>query len=102
MSDRLTSSSFSNFQFFPDSLNVAEDSREHEVVVLSTVPIPCYAVDRQCGLPLVLSVRDPGRPDATLLPASHVKNLQPLLPRRHRLGPDPARRAAVRRPLPLT
>lgn len=72
------------------------------MVVLSTVPIPCYAIDHQCGLPLVLSVRDPGRSDTALLPASRVKNLQPLLLRRHRLGSDPAPRAAVGRPLPLT
>lgn len=50
-----------NRQFFPDSLHVAEDGREHSVAVLSTVPIPCEGPSQQCGLPLVLSVHHPGR-----------------------------------------
>lgn len=47
-------------QFFPDSLHVAEDGREHQVAVVSTVPIPCRGASPQCGLPLVLSVHEPG------------------------------------------
>lgn len=49
-------------QFSPDSLHIAEDSKEHEVAVHSTVPIPCFSPDpgQQCGVPLVLSVHDPG------------------------------------------
>ncbi|TNM94022.1 hypothetical protein fugu_002198 [Takifugu bimaculatus] len=50
---------FAGLKFFPESLNVAEDGREHEVAVLSTVPIPCFGINHQCGLPVVLSVHDP-------------------------------------------
>lgn len=39
------------------------------MAVLSTVPVPCQALSQQCGLPLVLSVHEPGGSDATLLPA---------------------------------
>lgn len=50
-------------QFSPDSLHIAEDSKEHEVTVHSTVPIPCHGTShaRHCGVLLVLSVQDPGQ-----------------------------------------
>lgn len=50
-------------QFSPDSLHISENSKEHEVTVHSTVPIPCYGPDHghQCGVPLALSVHDPGQ-----------------------------------------
>lgn len=50
-------------QFSPDSLHVAENSKEHEVTLHSTVPIPCYTPEHghQCGVPLALSVHDPGQ-----------------------------------------
>lgn len=50
-------------QFSPDLLYIAENSKEHEVSVHSTVPIPCYGPDhgQQCGVPLALSVHDPGQ-----------------------------------------
>lgn len=50
-------------QFSPDSLHIAENSKEHQVTVHSTVPIPCYDPDHghQCGVPLALSVHDPGQ-----------------------------------------
>ncbi|XP_054480085.1 von Willebrand factor D and EGF domain-containing protein [Anoplopoma fimbria] len=52
---------YAGLKFSPDSLHIAENSKEHEVTVHSTVPIPCYAADhgRQCGVPLTLSVHDP-------------------------------------------
>uniref|UniRef100_A0A668A792 Si:ch211-246m6.5 n=1 Tax=Myripristis murdjan TaxID=586833 RepID=A0A668A792_9TELE len=44
-------------QFSPDLLHVAENSKEHEVTVHSTVPIPCFGPEhgRQCGVPLALN-----------------------------------------------
>lgn len=50
-----------NPQFFPEYLNLAEDGGEHQVEVVSTVPIPCRETSDRCGLALVLSVHDPGR-----------------------------------------
>lgn len=54
---------FPSPQFSPDSLYIAENSREHEVTVHSTVPIPCYGLGQgqQCGVSLALSVHDPGQ-----------------------------------------
>lgn len=50
-------------QFSPDSLHVAENRQEHEVTIHSTVPVPCYISDHghQCGVPLALSVHEPGQ-----------------------------------------
>ncbi|XP_042369030.1 LOW QUALITY PROTEIN: von Willebrand factor D and EGF domain-containing protein [Plectropomus leopardus] len=52
---------FAGLKFSPESLHVAENSKEHEVTVHSTVPISCNGVDHshQCGVPLALSVHDP-------------------------------------------
>ncbi|XP_075951060.1 von Willebrand factor D and EGF domain-containing protein [Anarhichas minor] len=52
---------YAGLKFSPDSLHIAENSKEHEVTVHSTVPIPCYGADhgRQCGVPLALSVHEP-------------------------------------------
>ncbi|XP_034534029.1 von Willebrand factor D and EGF domain-containing protein isoform X3 [Notolabrus celidotus] len=52
---------FAGLKFSPDSLQISENSKEHEVTVHSTVPIPCYGPDlgQQCGVPLSLSVHDP-------------------------------------------
>uniref|UniRef100_UPI003AABE1F2 von Willebrand factor D and EGF domain-containing protein n=1 Tax=Centroberyx gerrardi TaxID=166262 RepID=UPI003AABE1F2 len=52
---------YAGLKFSPDSLHIVENSKEHEVTVHSTVPIPCYGPDRghQCGVPLALSVHDP-------------------------------------------
>ncbi|KAM3857261.1 von Willebrand factor D and EGF domain-containing protein [Diretmus argenteus] len=52
---------YAGLKFSPDSLHIAENSKEHEVTVHSTVPIPCYGPDHahQCGVPLALSVTDP-------------------------------------------
>uniref|UniRef100_UPI0037E70201 von Willebrand factor D and EGF domain-containing protein n=1 Tax=Semicossyphus pulcher TaxID=241346 RepID=UPI0037E70201 len=52
---------YAGLKFSPDSLQIAENSKEHEVTVHSTVPIPCYGPDHghQCGVPLALSVHDP-------------------------------------------
>ncbi|XP_023151416.2 von Willebrand factor D and EGF domain-containing protein isoform X1 [Amphiprion ocellaris] len=50
---------YAGLKFSPDSLHMAENSKEHEVTVHSTVPIPCFGHDHQCGVPLALSVHDP-------------------------------------------
>ncbi|XP_067439212.1 von Willebrand factor D and EGF domain-containing protein isoform X2 [Thunnus thynnus] len=52
---------YAGLKFSPDLLYIAENSKEHEVTVHSTVPIPCYGPDHghQCGVPLALSVHDP-------------------------------------------
>ncbi|XP_073318213.1 von Willebrand factor D and EGF domain-containing protein [Pagrus major] len=52
---------YAGLKFSPDSLHIAENSKEHQVTVHSTVPIPCYDPDHghQCGVPLALSVHDP-------------------------------------------
>ncbi|XP_036070331.1 von Willebrand factor D and EGF domain-containing protein [Oryzias melastigma] len=52
---------YAGLKFSPDSLHIAENSKEHEVTVTSTVPIPCSHLDfgHRCGLPLSLSVQDP-------------------------------------------
>lgn len=50
-------------QFSPDVLHIAENSKEHEVTIHSTVPIPCFTsnIGHQCGVPLALTVNDPGQ-----------------------------------------
>ncbi|XP_072233525.1 von Willebrand factor D and EGF domain-containing protein [Leuresthes tenuis] len=52
---------YAGLKFSPDALHIAENSKEHEVTVHSTVPIPCFDSDlgHQCGVPLALSVHDP-------------------------------------------
>ncbi|XP_029306710.1 LOW QUALITY PROTEIN: von Willebrand factor D and EGF domain-containing protein [Cottoperca gobio] len=58
---RESESFYAGLKFSPDSLHIAENSKEHEVTVHSTVPIPCFGTEHghQCGLPLALSVNDP-------------------------------------------
>ncbi|XP_023282731.1 von Willebrand factor D and EGF domain-containing protein-like [Seriola lalandi dorsalis] len=52
---------YAGLKFSPDSLHIAENRKEHEVTVHSTVPVPCFSPDggHQCGVPLALSVHDP-------------------------------------------
>ncbi|KAM6958041.1 von Willebrand factor D and EGF domain-containing protein [Tautogolabrus adspersus] len=52
---------YAGLKFSPDSLHIAENSKENEVTVHSTVPIPCFGPehDHQCAVPLSLSVHDP-------------------------------------------
>ncbi|XP_056287078.1 von Willebrand factor D and EGF domain-containing protein isoform X2 [Pseudoliparis swirei] len=52
---------YAGLKFSPDSLHIAENGKEHQVTVHSTVPVPCHGADhaRQCGVPLDLSVHDP-------------------------------------------
>ncbi|XP_042075813.1 von Willebrand factor D and EGF domain-containing protein isoform X2 [Haplochromis burtoni] len=52
---------YAGLKFSPDVLHIAENSKEHEVTVHSTVPIPCFTsnIGHQCGVPLALTVNDP-------------------------------------------
>ncbi|XP_010765797.1 von Willebrand factor D and EGF domain-containing protein isoform X2 [Notothenia coriiceps] len=53
---------YAGLKFSPESLHIVENSKEHEVTVHSTVPIPCFDHSHQCGVPLALSVQDPDGP----------------------------------------
>ncbi|XP_074520455.1 von Willebrand factor D and EGF domain-containing protein [Halichoeres trimaculatus] len=56
-SPKESESFFAGLQFSPELLQIAENGKEHEVTLHSTVPIPCFG--QQCGVPLSLSVHDP-------------------------------------------
>ncbi|XP_017287266.1 von Willebrand factor D and EGF domain-containing protein isoform X2 [Kryptolebias marmoratus] len=60
-SPKESESFYAGLKFSPDSLHVAENGEEHEVTVLSTVPVPCFRSDLgpQCGVPLDLRVHHP-------------------------------------------
>ncbi|XP_061685391.1 von Willebrand factor D and EGF domain-containing protein isoform X2 [Syngnathoides biaculeatus] len=57
-SPRESEAFYAGLKFSVESLQIAEDGKEHEVRVHSTVPLPCYDLDH-CGVPLVLGVHDP-------------------------------------------
>ncbi|KAM4711415.1 von Willebrand factor D and EGF domain-containing protein [Anableps anableps] len=52
---------YAGLKFSPDSLHIAENNKEHEVTIHSTVPISCFSsnLGHQCGVPLALSVHNP-------------------------------------------
>ncbi|CAL8308205.1 unnamed protein product [Merluccius merluccius] len=56
---------YAGLKFSVETLHVAENGKEHEVSVHSTVPIPCPRLQpgHRCGLPLVLGVLDPDSRD---------------------------------------
>ncbi|XP_054590485.2 von Willebrand factor D and EGF domain-containing protein isoform X2 [Nothobranchius furzeri] len=60
-SPRESESFYAGLKFSPDSLQISENSEEHEVTVHSTVPIPCFTsnLGHHCSVPLALSVHDP-------------------------------------------
>ncbi|XP_063068884.1 von Willebrand factor D and EGF domain-containing protein-like [Engraulis encrasicolus] len=54
---------FAGIKFFPESLHIREDGREHQVSVFSTVPISCHGAGQpgptqQCKVTLGMSVHD--------------------------------------------
>ncbi|XP_038577895.1 von Willebrand factor D and EGF domain-containing protein isoform X2 [Micropterus salmoides] len=73
---------YAGLKFSPDSLHIAENSKEHELTVHSTVPIPCHGPNHghQCGVPLTLNVHDPdtlGHEAANVVLSACQVELQP-------------------------